>query len=90
MQVEVIHDSGHDCFDAEPYFEEVPDNATLQEIWDIVNNGGTKTDELDPESWEFETVEEGEICFDDNNDSSAGNRISITWPARSQRTGVTK
>ena len=82
MKVEVIHESGHDCSEAEPYFEEVPDNATLQEIWDIVNNGGTKTDELDPKSWEFEIVKEGEICFDDNNDSSAGSRLTITWPAR--------
>jgi hypothetical protein len=82
MQVEVIHESDHSCCENEPYTEEVPDNATLQEIWDIVNNGGTKTDELDPESWEFETVSEGEICYDDNNESSAGSRITITWPAR--------
>jgi len=82
MQVEAIHESDHSCGESEPYTEEVPDNATLQEIWDIVNNGGTKTGELDPESWEFETVSEGEICYDDNNESSAGSRITITWPAR--------
>jgi hypothetical protein len=80
MQVEVVHDDDFSEIEGEPYHVEVSDDADLQEIWDIVVNCGDKTDELT--DWGMQIAEEGIIYFDDNNESSAGHRVQITWEAR--------
>lgn len=83
MKVEVTHNDAYSDIEEETYIEEVPDDASLQRIWDIVANGGENTDEITEENRLFEQAKEGLIIFDDNNESYADHRIEISWEARS-------
>jgi hypothetical protein len=81
----IVEVSDQDCFcDVvnAPYEAEVPNDASLQEIWDIVCNGGEKSDEIINAHWGISRAEEGQIYFDDSNESSAGHIVEITWQAR--------
>jgi len=81
MLVTVTHHDDYSGIEGEEYEEEVPDNASLQEIWDIVVNGRSKSDEI-TSHWAMEQAEEGLIYFDDNNEAYAGHRIEICWEPR--------
>ena len=86
MRVKVLHQSemyevdGHRDHE-DSYFEKVPDNAGLQEIWDHCVNGGSPTTELTDNIF-IEVAEEGRIHWNDENPNQAGCQITITWDSR--------